>query len=886
MPPKKSKSQPTVSISESVGTVKIDSFILQIRNLCRARGLQIWNKQSLSDQIYKDILFLYHVPRLQRSGYLNLNVERIGDGKISEPSFKAIMSLKEPALIGTAFKRLWKELQVSSVSKLFDSREFAMFPIEKKDGTKYLSLLMDILDYASKVELAPYDSDSGHTYFNKDLAKGLAKTFGQFYTPGAVVKSIIKELALSSNDTVLDPSCGSCSFLQEAGDTLVKKEGLTAETAFKNLYGVEVEPNIYVDGLLNTFTRFGMLPDMEHNIREADAFKILLSEDTQYDKIPANPPFGADAKSFQEFYFKTIMEPKGKKLVNKTIVNPELKFQIPFPHTGESAILFFQIIIQKLKLGGKAGVVMSSTILNDGNKDMMKWFLEQCSLEKVIINPAGTFKDKGTGIETFSFVFTKGKPTTTVSIVMLGAEETVVRSLTLAEIEAAGWKLQLKEEEKKEAYTGEYQRKQLSQIASLKQGFPFKSADYKDSGLAVLKHNNLQSGLVELSKNQDYIDSPGETNEYVLVPGDIVVSMDFDCGKVGKIYTDGWVLNQRMCLVRSSPSEILQSYLYWDLFMGGFHDDMTKVNTGTTIKHISGKNIAEAAIVVPPLPIQEQIVASLDRIFTNPQDTKDCLAFTSNAMDLMLKDPTGKLLEDVLGGLRLKRAHLANADSVKAQMAALVKSVSARGYQRKKLKDLLDFPKTIKRFNSGDRDSNGTIPFFNGKWSCPDGTHTDHSFELNCPYLVMIKDGGGNHDSDSVGMGKFFKVNGKCAITSHNMILTMKPENGTKYDYLYHYLTYNARQIRDMATYSINLGAISKESIMNYEIPVPPLAEQEKVLTILNEMEAERKVLEQMAAKAEERAKFVLEGYLTPAAPQEEEFTYNENGEIVFDDDA
>ena len=79
---------------------------------------------------------------------------------------------------------------------------------------------------------------------------------------------------------------------------------------------------------------------------------------------------------------------------------------------------------------------------------------------------------------------------------------------------------------------------------------------------------------------------------------------------------------------------------------------------------------------------------------------------------------------------------------------------------------------------------------------------------------------------------------------------------------------------------------MNKELFYSSPQPNPPLAEQEKVLTMLNEMEAERKVLEQMAEKAEERAKFVLEGYLTPAHSQEEEFTYNENGEIVFDDDA
>ena len=50
---------------------------------------------------------------------------------------------------------------------------------------------------------------------------------------------------------------------------------------------------------------------------------------------------------------------------------------------------------------------------------------------------------------------------------------------------------------------------------------------------------------------------------------------------------------------------------------------------------------------------------------------------------------------------------------------------------------------------------------------------------------------------------------------------------------------------------------------MNFQIPCPPLPIQQEVLAILNEMEAELKVMEQMAAKAEQRAKYILDGYMS-----------------------
>lgn len=146
----------------------------------------------------------------------------------------------------------------------------------------------------------------------------------------------------------------------------------------------------------------------------------------------------------------------------------------------------------------------------------------------------------------------------------------------------------------------------LREAATLKYGYPFKSSDYTSEGLAVVKHTNLTDGHVFKSKKQDYIPSSAQTIEYNMVVGDIVISMDFDCGKVGMIADNGWVLNQRMCLARTTnPMVLRQEYLYWLLRFGGFYEKMQSVHTGTTIKHIRGTDIAKATIKVPHVDIQD-----------------------------------------------------------------------------------------------------------------------------------------------------------------------------------------------------------------------------------------------------------------------------------------
>ena len=807
----------------SSGKVKIDALLWNFRELCRKHNLQMFNKESLANQIYQDLLFIYHIPKLMKDEILTLDIERIGDSKLSEISYTSLLSLKEPELISSSFKRLWKELQKCEIKDLFYGREFTMFAIEKKNPQRYLALLVDLFKYISSITLEEYDSNAGYTYFKKDLNKAIAKTFGQFYTPNTVTSSVVKQVDPKFGEKVLDPSCGSCSFLAETANYISKTYGVDMKTAFKNLYGIEVESNIYAEGVMNMFINFGILPDMTHNICEKDALIDLVSNSDEFDKVVANPPFGANASTFKEFYYTTTMEApkgKGKKLVKKTVVNPDVKVTIPFPNVSESAILFFQLIVQKLKNNGVAGVVMSATILNDGFKDMMKWFLETCSLEKIVINPAGTFKEQGTGIETFSFIYKKGKPTTKISVVMLGAEDVVVREITIDQIKEAGWKLQLKEEEKKVEYTGVYDLVKLGDVLETLQTGKNRS-DIESGEIPFYMSNGIAQ----------YVNFHQFDGEYILTAR---------CGSLNgsQFYVNGKFCASDFTYVLKTKETLKSKYLYFFLKC----IDWTPWSSGTTMKGIKREVLSNLQIPLPPLEIQRQIVENLDRIFADPQDMKDCLAFTDKAMDLMLKDPTGTLLEDVLGGIRLKRNHLKNATSIKTQMASIMKSVGMRGYERKKILEACDISK-------GKR--------------CLDGKDTGYPYQdvAHVSRLVekYILDGPAVLTPRAMSIGRFVYTTEKCHPSDDMFIL--KSKVGLNPQFLYYYSSLLLASEIKKAIHGIK-PTIDYSAFDMLYIYIPPLETQQQILTILNEMEGERKTLEQMASKAEERAKFILDGYL------------------------
>ena len=798
--------------------VKLDTLLWQIRELCRKHKLQVWGNQSLANQIYQDLLFIYHVPNLCASGHLELDTLYIGDGKLTEISYRSLLSLKEPTLINTAFKRLWRQLQTCVLKPLFDGRDFVMFAIEKKDAKKYMALLLELMNYLASIELEKYDSNAGYTYFKKDLNKAIAKTFGQFYTPSSVTASVVKQVDPKTGESVLDPSSGSCSFLAEAANHIAKSEGVDMVTAFKDLYGTEVEPNIYAVGVMNMFINFGILPDMTERIREVDALLDMAKNSMLFKKIVANPPFGADASSFLEFYNQTVIEPptgKAKKGTKKVILNSEVKCEIPFPKISESAILFFQYIVQKLATGGKAGVVMSATIFNDGFKDMMKWFLECCSLDKIIINPAGTFKEQGTGIETFSFIFTKGSPTTKVDIVMLGAEDAAVRSLTIDQIKEAGWKLQVKKEENLEENTS-FSYEELSNLFIYEPGtvaassaipgeFPFMTLD----DTATHNCSTYDGENVFISKIPS-----GTGNTFT-------PKFRYSNSKVN-------ASSLMLRLVPKSDKLLLKFFYYfWKLkpieYLRSFYK-------GAANKSLDQDKFMKFRFPIPSHSTQQEIVESLDIIYNNANT-----------------------------------ARLAAA-SIKAQMAAVMRSVGARGYEKKKV---------------------GTIVSMNSENVSKNDVYTNIEYiDLSCvnegilsepqtftfserPGRAMRKVQNGDILWGTVRpLSKSYTfldtVSANTIVSSGFVVVRNKDEGIISSKFLYYLLTTD-EAIKYLSDHSggSSYPAFKPESLSEYSIPIPPHPIQQEVLAILNEMESELKVMEQMAAKAEQRARFVLDGYLS-----------------------
>lgn len=159
----------------------------------------------------------------------------------------------------------------------------------------------------------------------------------------------------------------------------------------------------------------------------------------------------------------------------------------------------------------------------------------------------------------------------------------------------------------------EWQWLKLGEVADVFTGFPFKSSGYlpAGAGIRVVRGDNVtEHSLRWAEKEKCWEGVSGDLKPYLLRAGDVVIGMDGS--KVGKNFAsvseaDGpCLLAQRVARVRGS-NRLDQTYLRYLICNKRFTEYVRSVHTGTSIPHISKRQIEEFKVPLPPLPLQNVI---------------------------------------------------------------------------------------------------------------------------------------------------------------------------------------------------------------------------------------------------------------------------------------
>ena len=212
---------------------------------------------------------------------------------------------------------------------------------------------------------------------------------GEYYTPRPLIKSIVKVINPQIGETVYDGAVGSAGFLCEAYEHMRSSKELSAaeyETLQKDtFYGKEKKSLAYVIGIMNMILHGVEAPNIVHTNTLNENIADIQQKD-RVDVILANPPFGSSERK-------------------------EVEQNFPIA-SGETAYLFLQHFIKKLKTGGRCGVVIKNTFLSNTDNAsvaLRKQLLEECNVTAILDMPSGTFI--GAGVKTVVLFFEKGKPT-------------------------------------------------------------------------------------------------------------------------------------------------------------------------------------------------------------------------------------------------------------------------------------------------------------------------------------------------------------------------------------------------------------------------------------------------------------------------------------------
>lgn len=151
-------------------------------------------------------------------------------------------------------------------------------------------------------------------------------------------------------------------------------------------------------------------------------------------------------------------------------------------------------------------------------------------------------------------------------------------------------------------------------------GFAFKSEDFADEGVPVVRISNLNRDSIDLD---DCARIPrakvGKGEKFRIHPGDTLIAMSgATTGKLGFVpddLTDDWFLNQRVGAFRIPSDSLLQrEYLRALLASPFYQQHVLNLAGGAAQPNISGKQLESAVIPLPPLPLQRRFAAIVESV--------------------------------------------------------------------------------------------------------------------------------------------------------------------------------------------------------------------------------------------------------------------------------
>ena len=253
--------------------------------------------------------------------------------------------------------------------------------------------LMKVIDMIDRENWALMGADIKGKIYEGLLQKNAEDTksgAGQYFTPRALIKTMVACVQPKPMKTILDPACGTGGFFLAAYDWIVENNKKKLDPEEKNFlknntfHGNEIVANTRRMCLMNMFL---------HNIGEIDGNSFINANDAliaddgnRYDYVLANPPFGKKSSM-------TITNEQGEVQKEDLSYNRQDFWET----TSNKQLNFLQHIKTQLKITGEAAVVLPDNILFEGGagEEVRKQLMMTTELHTILRLPTGVFYAQG-----------------------------------------------------------------------------------------------------------------------------------------------------------------------------------------------------------------------------------------------------------------------------------------------------------------------------------------------------------------------------------------------------------------------------------------------------------------------------------------------------------
>ena len=369
--------------------------------------------------------------------------------------------------------------------------------------------------------------------------------------------------------------------------------------------------------------------------------------------------------------------------------------------------------------------------------------------------------------------------------------------------------------------------KTLGEVCDLQNGFAFKSNLFKENGLPIIRITNIDGRNVSLSdvkyfSADDY--NSGNPLNYSVEKGDILIAMSgATTGKIGYYNLDETAyLNQRVGKFIPNTEVLNNRFLYHFLLTKS--DFLYVLAGGGAQPNLSSNSIKEKLLIpIPPLKIQQEIVAILDK-------------FTELTTEL-----TAELTTELTTRKKqyaFYREQLLAFEDTKLQPSERIATVGANCNSPctvwKTLGEVAIYSKERVNFSFVNEDNYvGVENLLQDRAGKSKSNYVPISGNLTCFNIGDILIG-----NIRPYLKKIWFADCKGG-TNGDVLVIHLIDKGVDARYLYQILaddsffSYNMQHAK-----GAKMPRGNKEKIMEFKIPIPPLSEQERIVEILDKFDA------------------------------------------------